>query len=326
MSTPVLPTSFQAPAAGDTAVVAPTAVLLPTYRYPSPPTFTGVRDGFACETWLTQVRRFFRGAQILDANRTVTAIAYLGEAGLLWWDGQYRSDDTDWLDFEKAFREEFRPAGFHDHIRALLFSIKMTSTVAEYVARVRKYMAILCTHDMHKEARSVLEDAVKAAFLEGAPLELKQTLMSLQITNRNALTIHDLCHAAEQFDTVFHYARSTSTSVRPTQAAQHALAATLASPAVDPMAMEIDNMRLEINALRKTVNKFRSGSYTRNKPPLDAAERTRCIRENRCFRCREVGHIAPNCPENERGGRAFNNFTEGPSHADGSGKASSGQV
>ncbi|KAG0369386.1 hypothetical protein BGZ54_010044, partial [Gamsiella multidivaricata] len=77
----------------------------------------------------------------------------------------------------------------------------MTSTVAEYVARVRKYMAILCTHDMHKEARSVLEDAVKAAFLEGAPLELKQTLMSLQITNRNVLTIHDLCHAAEQFDT-----------------------------------------------------------------------------------------------------------------------------
>ncbi|KAI7832203.1 hypothetical protein BC939DRAFT_498298 [Gamsiella multidivaricata] len=129
MGATVLPTSFQVPAAGDTAVVAPTAALLPACRYPSSPTFTGVRDGFACETWLTQVRRFFRGAQILDVNRTVTAIADLGEAGLLRWDGQYRSD-TDWLDFEKAFREEFRPAGFHERIRALLFSIKMTSTVA----------------------------------------------------------------------------------------------------------------------------------------------------------------------------------------------------
>ncbi|KAI7818483.1 hypothetical protein BC939DRAFT_480371 [Gamsiella multidivaricata] len=143
MNAPVLPTSFQAPAAGDTAVVAPTAILLPTYRYPPPPTFTGVRDGFACETWLTQVRRFFRGAQVIEANRTVTAIAYLGEAGLLWWDGQYRSDGTDWLDFEKAFRVEFRPAGFHDHCEVYMNQESMRTREGSLILIHREHYMLL---------------------------------------------------------------------------------------------------------------------------------------------------------------------------------------
>src|SRR5678810_544502 len=114
---------------------APVQVLLPSYRYPAPAAFNGTRDGFACEAWLTTVRRFFVGASITTSARTVTAVAYLGSAGLLWWDGLQAPDDTPWHQFEELFRSEFRPAGFRDHVRTLLFGIKMTTTVADYVGR-----------------------------------------------------------------------------------------------------------------------------------------------------------------------------------------------
>jgi zinc knuckle protein len=300
---------------------APTfSVLLPSYRYPTPAPFNGVRDGFACEAWLTTVRRFFLGANIADASRTVTAIAYLGATGLLWWDGQYLPDSTAWPIFVEAFRTEFRPAGFYDHIRTLLYSIRMTSTVSEYVGRTRRYLAVLCTPEMHEEARKVMEDSAKTCFLQGAPLSLRQMLLSMGINRSVAPSIHELCQAAEQYDHVYNFTpdkgQVPSTNRPDTSALQMAAATQLSA---DPNAMEVDNLllhnietivrRVTLNALRQQPprsnnrpNNFRTNTRQNNyRPPLrplSDADRRNLMASGSCFRCRQQGHMASECRVN----------------------------
>ena len=71
------------------------------------------------------------------------------------------------------------------------------------------------------------------------------------------------------------------------------------------IAIRIDNRRVERPVERKSLNR----AIETLRPPslpqpqsssrplkLDPAERARCAAENRCFRCREVGHRVINCP------------------------------
>ncbi|KAG0043662.1 hypothetical protein BGZ83_011152, partial [Gryganskiella cystojenkinii] len=56
------------------APATPSAPATATFRFPNPPLYTGVRDGFLCEIWLTSVTRFFAGAHIPDDERTLHAV------------------------------------------------------------------------------------------------------------------------------------------------------------------------------------------------------------------------------------------------------------
>ena len=67
------------------------------------------------------------------------------------------------------------------------------------------------------------------------------------------------------------------------------------------MAMELDNLRLEINALRSAL---RSSGNTRTLAPLTAAERQRLRLRGACFKCRQDGHMARECPV-----RSLNNMS-----------------
>jgi hypothetical protein len=252
----------------------------------------------------------------------VTAVAYLGSAGLLWWDGLQAPDDTPWHQFEERFRSEFRPAGFHDHVRTLLFGIKMTTTVADYVSRTRRYLAVLCSNDTHPEGRRMLEESVKTCFLAGAPVGLRQMLMGLDITSHAPVTIHEMCQAAERFDTIYNFSAS---STRTTPAPAQAFLTAHAASQPDPMAMELDNLRMELNALRRELN---SGGHRSNTtlPPLDDKERARLRARGACFKCRHDGHMQSACPE-KRGHRAFNNYSVQEGHFPASaGNAPSGQA
>lgn len=282
---------------------APVQVLLPSYRYPAPPAFNGSRDGFACEAWLTTVRRFFTGAGIADDKRTVTAIPYLGTTGLLWWDGLQVPDSTPWHQFEELFRTEFRPAAFFDHVRTQLFSIKMTGSVADYVSRTRRYLAILCTSETHPEARIMLEDSVKACFLAGTPLALRQMLTAMTVHQHRAISIHELCQAAENFDLIYGFSKMNTNAQN--QAGPNPAQAFLTAQAAsqpDSMAMELDNMRMEINAIRQQIGgkNGRQGGL----PPLTDTERARLKARGACFKCRQDGHMSWACR-----GQNVNNLT-----------------
>lgn len=305
--------------------------------FPKPPVYQGERDGFLCEAWLTAMRRYFLGADIPDAKRTLTAVSYMAAAAALWWEGQALDDLCPWDEFAAAFRSEFCPAGFLDQVRSMLFTIKMTSTVSDYVARTRKYLALLGSGDMHEQARAMLEESAKSCFVNGAPLALKQQLLNFEINNPAYVSIHAMCNAAERFDGIFHYRPDQS----PSAPAHHAHNQNhqnhnpqpnlLATPHHDPMAMDLDNLVLAVNALARRFNSNNgnngnnnswSPNYGNRLPPLTQQERERLRAQGGCFKCRKPGHIAREC------GKRFNNFQVNEGHVfdSASGNASSGQV
>ncbi|KAG0195090.1 hypothetical protein BGX28_002317, partial [Mortierella sp. GBA30] len=150
---------------------------------------------------------------------------------------------------------------------------------------------------MHAEARRTLEDAAKACFLEGAPLRLKQMLLSLGINRSIPPTIHELCQAAEQFDNIYKFTPDKISSIAATRddpAAYQAFAAAHAAAQTDPNSMDIDNMQLhhfETNLRQMAVNALRHASSPSALRPLDAEERRRLQASRSCFRCRQPGHL-----------------------------------
>ena len=135
-----------------------TSIILPsssTFRFPNPPHYEGARDGFKCEAWLTAVQRFFVGAKIATAEKTLHAIIFLTGTASLWWEAHPLDDSAVWADFVEAFRLEFRPTGFIDNIRGLLFSVTFTSTCSEYIQRIRLYRSMLVSSAWNERARSL---------------------------------------------------------------------------------------------------------------------------------------------------------------------------
>lgn len=289
--------------------------LTPTFRFPHPESYTGARDGFLCEIWLTSLNRFFAGARIPDDQRTLHAVIFLTGDAALWWEGHVLTDAAHWDSFSEAFRAAFRPAGFIDLVRTMLFDIKMTSTVSDYVARTRKYLALLCPQDMNPEARLTMELATVSCFLKGAPKNLRQVLETYRLNNHSMTTIHDLCAVAEQFDQIYDYSSTSSSSPG---TSYHAAS----SKASSNSAMELDNLRTEVNNLRRMVQSSNPQSGSRL-PRLTDPERARLVRENGCFKCRQLGHHQRDCPQRQR---AINHIATESTSTAGQGNAPSDRV
>lgn len=75
-------------------------------------------------------------------------------------------------------------------------------------------------------------------------------LQGLDIAVNNQKTVHELCAAAEGFDTIYHFTTespaTSSTGMQPFITAH-----TAATAQHNPMAMAIDALRLQINALQQ---------------------------------------------------------------------------
>ncbi|GJJ70619.1 hypothetical protein EMPS_02968 [Entomortierella parvispora] len=288
-----------------------------TFRFPQPEHYKGERDGFKCEIWLTAITRFFKGARIPDHERTLHAPIFLTDDATLWWEGNALSDEAPWDDFVKAFRAAFQPAGFIDQVRNMLFDIKMTSTVSDYVERTRKYMSFLCPHDMSPDSRLTLEQAATSCFLKGAPKDLRQVLLTYKLNNPKC-TIQDLCSVAEQFDQIYEYKvrpPSSSSSAGLDYTAASANAIKDASMAMDidnitvaALVKTINNLSIQVNNLSRNNNRSRSGHHQDSSlKRLTPEDKQYLIKNNGCFRCRKInaGHYATSCP----GPVSVNNMT-----------------
>ncbi|KAF9896747.1 hypothetical protein BX616_006833, partial [Lobosporangium transversale] len=228
-----------------------------SFKYPQPDKFDGKRDGFSATTWLRSMRRFFVGASVPDAARTVL-------------------------------------------IRYRLSSLTMTATVIDYVAEARELLTALLADESTTGGRKAIEDFAFICFVQGCPPALNHLLRALQVTQ--TLTVYQLFEAAGQFDRVYIFQPDNKASTRQTPSTQASVVATQLQAARDPMAMELDNLRIELNALRKHLHSRSSLA------PLTPAERTELIRRGACFKCRQDGNRANECP-GRRGARNFNSLS-----------------
>ena len=318
------------------ATATPTStVILPnasTFRFPNPPFYEGARDGFKCDAWLTAVQRFFVGAKIATEERTLHAIIFLTGTASLWWESHPLTDDAPWSAFVEAFRTEFRPVGFLDSIRSLLYSITFTSTCSEYIQRIRLYRSMIISPTMSDDARVFLDETIKTCFYKGAPTALHQMLQGFEVANPGNSDLQTLLSTAERFDNIYNFRPDSTSSSLPTTSLQSAqtiaTAPTFSQP--DPYAMEVDHIALPqvlINAIVQEVDR-QNNNHQRNQyhgsnnqrgsrpngnqhqwgrnnnnnnnnnndwahlPKLTPAERQYLIDNGGCFKCRKLGHLS----------------------------------
>jgi hypothetical protein len=337
---------FQAatPATPTTSVILPNSS---TFRFPNPPFYEVARDGFKCEAWLTAVQRFFVGAKIAPEEKTLHAIIFLTGTASLWWESHPLADDTPWFAFVEAFRTEFRPVGFLDSIRSLLYSITFTSTCSEYIQRIRLYRSMIISPSMSDDARAFLDETIKTCFYKGAPTDLHQMLQGFEVSNPGNSDLQTLLSTAERFDNIYEFKPNSTTNPRSATTSQSAqkiaTAPTFTQP--DPYAMDLDHIALPqvlINAIAQEINRQNNNTqrnqyqptnnqrgsrpngnqhqWGRNNnsntsdwaqlPRLTPAERQYLIENNGCFKCRKLGHLSyeNRCPPRPTQGRGMNNI------------------
>ncbi|KAF9406048.1 hypothetical protein BGZ76_006427, partial [Entomortierella beljakovae] len=168
-----------------------------------------------------------------------------------------------------------------------------------YINDARKYFLLL--HSYYNEAeRNALNDAVRTAFLEGLPLQLRQMIEVAMINSGTTqFTMAQVFKSTEEFGRIFHSSSSTTHGAK-------ALAISGSSAGLsNPDAMEIDNIGTPTMAtLLKTINNLSiqlnnlSRNNNSNHSPrlgkLTFAEKQELIAHNGCFRCRKhnANHIA----------------------------------
>lgn len=277
------------------ATPVPENATMPAIKIRPPESYEGERDGFKCEAWLATLRRYLIGAHVPVAERTLHSVMLLKGPAALWWEGLRLPDDTHIDIFVSSFREAFRPRNFIESVRAELLRIKMTSTLAEYVTRFRRLIAVL-TPEGAGGLNVAVEEFGRTVFMQGLTPELHRMIFAnMQLATAN---IEDVINAAEYYT---NFIGTSSSSATP-----------LAPPRHNPMAMDIDNIQVVVNAImqaqqqhgyrphnqqrpRPSNNRYNNSNNRNNwapTPRLTSAERQRLIETGGCFRCRKSGHQA----------------------------------
>ncbi|CAO3565371.1 unnamed protein product [Mortierella alpina] len=222
----------------------PTGATMPAIKIRAPESYEGERDGFKCEAWLATLRRYLIGAHVPVAERTLHSVMLLKGPAALWWEGLRLPDDSHIDIFVDRFREAFRPRNFIESVRAELLRIKMTSSLAAYVTKFRRLVAVL-TPEGAGALNVAVEEFGRTVFMQGLTPELHRMIFAnMQLATAN---IEDVINAAEYY-TNFIGTGTSSSSIPP------------APPRHNPNDMELDHLAipgLDNHALQVVVNAIR---------------------------------------------------------------------
>ena len=287
---------------------------IPSFKLPHPTPFNGKRDGFSIIDFLKRMTFFFEGASIAKHRQVVVTLAFAGDSVISWWTLLNKPNTTPFSEFANLLTTEFSPAKFKEHILDLTMKMTMAlplniANVMAYITKARDYHLLLLSYYTDNP---ILQDAIRTAFLNGAPPQLRQ-MLEVAIVNAGDDTtdLPRLFKATEEFGRIFHTDNSSLGA--------KALAVSGSSAGItNPMAMEIDNISVPtmttlvqiLNSLSIQVNNLARNNQNNNRnhfqrPPngptlrrLTPEEKQDLMKNNGCFRCRlhNANHIAKYCP------------------------------
>jgi DNA-binding protein H-NS len=315
-------------AAAAAAAVAPPPVVPPVTTKPvKPNVFTGSPKSNA-HLWIAELKAYFNAAGINGNARTVFAIAQLKENALLWATSVpslQNPSTVDFDQFETEFITRFSPITGSKQARSLLYVIKQTGSLANYMNEYLSLMARI--PDLNDEDRC-------QKFIHGL-----RPALQMECMRSNVNTLPEAMALAQRLDAV-------QQMVRPYQNQQPRYANAYnrmpfygrqyptsngSSNRSDRMDLEninlhqidandggkaVDNEDLvEGETLEHVNNVYQSrrpggqrGNGRRNMSPAEyeAYKKTR-----KCYHCQQVGHIRPDCPQLRRtstGGKVTPSF------------------
>ena len=255
-----------------------------------PPRFGGKPS--EANAWIRTMRTFLFLQQTPLDNDTcvIWASTFLEASAAQWYQAlvaQAHEDPsagfTCWSEFEQAFKNQFEERFPADRARDRLAYIRQRTSVAAYVS---EFTSLLVHLPFREEGDNI------HSFMRGLKPHLAEKVaMAMPSTLQEAINL-----ALKVDGAAMHVARMLRT-VSPSTVHYEG-----------PTPMDCGNITLEEEVSKDVdltaVNTVTARRYSTATPasnsaplkPLTPEERQRLIRENKCFRCRQPGHIARECP------------------------------
>lgn len=260
-----------------------------TIKPPKPITYDARHDP---ELWLYSVDTYYSAVHLTnDAAKISFADALLRGDALTW--RRTINMPTDWDTWKTLLISAFQPVNPSETARDRLARLRQTTSVRAYVAIFRTVCLLIPT---------ITEDEKKDRFIRG----LKPKIMN-ELRIKPPETFEDTVKMAVRLDSLDTW--------RPFNGNNHHNARpSTSSRGSAPVPMEVDlnainpaAVRSNVNAINNTNSRpsYRDATANSNRHPnprpprrpLTDREREDYRRRGICFKCRQPGHIARECPE-----------------------------
>lgn len=283
----------------------------------APSSFNGSM-GMNPEQWLQEMERYLCVTGVDDNSKVLLASTYLKGGASVWFNTLDRAlQQGDWKSFCVAFRQRFSPLDAARVARATLRKLRQRRNVSEYSTAFLRQIELIPDMSIADQLEyyinglhSRLADAVDrsqpatlhAAMNTAQREELRQATRhfhgptlpriqyyqprpTYQTSSYQDSDSMDLSMLDQEIDQM--YEEQPEDSSKPSEGQLYAL----------PMGRSNGS-----SIVRNRHNSFRQGSTSRTNsrgvPGLTREEFDRLSRENRCFACKQPGHLARNCSKN----------------------------
>lgn len=243
-----------------------------------PSTFNGnMRSN--CDIWLFEMDSYLELARVSEDQRVKMVGSYLKEHAALWFKYVYEESMRQgvaltWPSLRAQFLARFRPIDSGKTARVAIASLRQFGSVQQYCNLFQQY--ITQVSDM-AEADKIF------AFQRG----LKQHI-AREVDLRDPKTLIEAMHYAIRAE-----ARTTLLN------RSNFSASFSSSNASRSVPMEIDNVNMDIDSQGGEEDVMQvhamSGQATLKRVEMSISDRERCVKEKRCFKCKQVGHSVRQC-------------------------------
>ncbi len=305
------------------AVPAQAANVRPNINHAPKPTkpdlFTGhVRVN--ADIWWFQFEAYLSVCGIEDPSRVPFAATFFREAASSWWraeqaKGMMRRVQNDageerevnigmWDAFKTVFLTRFRPLDAARQARSNLFGLRQTGSAQEYSNRFLRELQMIDGMDMASQVAVYTKGLKPALAVEIEKADIGELSEAMNLAARIDRITYKTSGGIPASSRVMYGTKVWSNQSG--SGGQHGAVPMELSVLEDVGSMPVDEdgmvsvSRETLNALfgrlqarHRTPNSRTSGNRV---PNLNKEDYDRLLSEGKCFRCRQAGHLARNCP------------------------------
>jgi hypothetical protein len=245
-------------------------------KLPLPKSFHGSSTAGAVENLLSDCEQYFFGMSVAADRQVLFAAGLLGGSAKSWWRFLcQRLEGTDehaslylWSYFHAELLARFRAVNASRHARDKMASLKQDGSVRTYAYKLQ---------ELSTQVPSMQDEELLDRFIRGLKPRTR-----MEVVMREPESFDEAVKLADRFDSLFFPGFGFDRQPKGNRIGTNPMPilSRPVNPVSDPTTMEIDVLR-------------------RRGAPLTDAERDQLRKIGGCFRCRQPGHIAANCPLNQ---------------------------